>query len=113
MTSPGDLVIAIDFVAVATLFGLGLFCLFSKTNLIKIVIGIELMGKGVTLSFILGGFLNSNVGLSQGVVFTIIAIEAVVAALALALVIISKGSLGTINVEELNAKALKEGETGD
>jgi len=108
MTSPGDIAIAVDLGAVASLFGLGVFCLISKTNLIKMVIGIELMGKGVTLSFILGGFLNGDVGLSQGIVFTVIAIEAVVAALALALVIISKGAFGTLDIEKIAAAAAEE-----
>jgi len=101
MTNPGDMMMAVDFTAVAALFGLGMFCLISKTNLIKMVIGIELMGKAVALSFILGGFLNGSVGLSQGVVFTVIAIEAVVAALALALIIIAKDAFGTLDIEKV------------
>jgi len=108
MTTPGDLIIAVDLVGIASLFGLGLFCLISKANLIKMVIGVELMGKAVTLSFILGGFLNGNVGLSQGVVFTIIAIEAVVAALALALAIIGRGSFDTLDVEKISDIAAQE-----
>ncbi len=108
MTSPGDIAIAVDFFAVAAFFGLGLLCLTSKSNLVKMVIGIELMGKAASLSFVLGGFLNGNTGLSQGVVFTIIAIEAVVAALALALIIIGKGAFGTLDIETINAKASEE-----
>jgi len=108
MTSPGDIVIAVDFLAVAALFGLGLYCIMSKSNLVKMIIGIELMGKAATLSFVLGGFLNMNTGLSQGVVFTIIAIEAVVAALALALIIIGKGAFGTLDVETINAESSEE-----
>lgn len=108
MTSPGDLAMSADFIAIIALFGLGLFCLISKSNLIKMVLGIEFMGKAVTLSFILGGFLNANTALSQGVVFTIIAIEAVVAALALALVITGSNAFGTIDVEKINAIAAKE-----
>jgi len=108
MTTPGDLIVAVDFTAIASLFGLGLFCIISKTNLIKMVIGIELMGKAVTLSFILGGFLNGNVGLSQGVVFTIIAIEAVVAALALALALLGRGAFNTLDVEKINEISAKE-----
>ncbi len=108
MTSLGDIAIAVDFFAVVALFGLGLFCLISKSNLVKMVIGIELMGKAATLSFILGGFLNGNTGLSQGIVFTVIAIEAVVAALALALIIIGRSAFGTLDIEAINAKASEE-----
>ena len=108
MMDPGDIAIAIDFFAVAVLFGLGLFCLISRSNLVKIVIGIELVGKAATLSFVLGGFLNGNTGLSQGIVFTVIAVEAVVAALALALMIIGKGAFGTLDVEAINAESSEE-----
>ena len=108
MTNPGDIAVAVNLVTVASLFGLGLYCLISKSNLVKMVIGIELMGKAVTLSFILGGFINGNTGLSQGVVFTIIAIEAVVAALALALIIVGKGVFDTLDVEVMNAKSSEE-----
>lgn len=103
-----DSIVAVDLAAVAVLFAFGMFALISKTNLIKMVIGIELMGKAVTLSFILGGFINGNVGLSQSVVFTIIAIEAVVAALALALVILGKGAFKTIDVDQVNSIAARE-----
>lgn len=105
---PADSIVAVDFVAIAVLFSFGLFALISKTNLIKMIIGIELMGKAVTLSFILGGFISGSTGVSQSVVFTVIAIEAVVAALALALVIITKAAFKTIEVDKLNSMANEE-----
>ncbi len=73
------------------LFTVGLACLVARQNLIKMVMGLEFLGKGVSLLFVLGGYLAGDVGLSQAVVFTLIAIEAVVAGLALALVIRAKG----------------------
>ncbi|NLX50243.1 MAG: NADH-quinone oxidoreductase subunit K [Methanospirillum sp.] len=77
------------FVAVAAAhFALGLAALISRRHLIKIVIGLELLGNGVSLLFILGGYRAGDVALSQAVVFTIIAIEAVVAGVALALVVL-------------------------
>jgi len=106
--TPVDSIIAVDLAAVAVLFSFGMFALISKTNLIKMVIGIELMGKAVTLSFIVGGFISGSTGLSQSVVFTVIAIEAVVAALALALVIISKAAFKTIEVDKMNSIAASE-----
>lgn len=76
-------------IAVAgALFAAGLFCLISRRHLIKMVMGLEFLGKGVSVIFILGGFLDGDVAVSQAVVFTLIAIEAVVAGLALALAIV-------------------------
>ena len=71
-----------------SLFASGLFCLISRRHLIKMVMGLEFLGSGVSLIFILGGFLAGDVAVSQAVVFTLIAIEAVIAGLALALAIV-------------------------
>jgi NADH:ubiquinone oxidoreductase subunit K len=73
-----------------SLFAIGHACLIARTNLIKMVMGIEFCGKGVSLFFILGGYLAGDMAHAQAVVFTLIAIEAVVAGLALALVILLK-----------------------
>ena len=72
------------------LFAVGLACLIARRNLLKMVMGLEFLGKGVSLLFIVGGFLAGDVGLSQAIVFTLIAIEAVIAGLALALVILAR-----------------------
>lgn len=77
-------------VVACALFTIGLICLISRSNLIKMVMGLEFLGKGVSLIFILGGYLSGDVAISQAVVFTLISIEAVVAGLALALVILAK-----------------------
>jgi multisubunit Na+/H+ antiporter MnhC subunit len=63
------------------LFTIGLASLISRSNLIKMVMGIEFCGKGVSLLFILGGYISGDVAVSQSVVFTLFAIEAVVAGL--------------------------------
>ena len=108
MIGPGELAIALYVAAVGALFGLGMFCVVSRSNLVKMIIGIELMGKAATLAFILGGFLNGDVGTSQGVVFTIIAIEAVVAALALAFAVMGKSMFGTLDMSAINDAAAAE-----
>jgi NADH:ubiquinone oxidoreductase subunit K len=72
------------------LFAVGLASLIAKSHLIKMVMGIEFLGKAVSLIFILSGYLSGDVGASQAVVFTLIAIEAVVAGIALTLVILIK-----------------------
>ncbi|MDD1698540.1 MAG: NADH-quinone oxidoreductase subunit K [Methanoregula sp.] len=84
------------------LFTLGLACLTARSNLIKMVMGIEFCGKGVSLLFILGGYLIGDVAVSQTVVFTIIAIEAVVAGLALALIILMKRVWNTFESGKIN-----------
>jgi NADH-quinone oxidoreductase subunit K len=88
------------------LFATGLAGLISRSNLIKIVISLELLGKGVSLVFVTAGYISptGDVGTSQAVVFTLIIIEAVVAAVALALVILTKRAWKTLDIAAITAK---------
>jgi NADH-quinone oxidoreductase subunit K len=79
------------------LFVIGLASLIARCNLIKMVMGLEFLGKGISLLFVLGGYLAGDVGVSQAVVVTLIAIEAVVAGVALALVILLKRAYNTFD----------------
>ncbi len=85
-----------------TLFAIGFFSLIARSNLIKMVMGLEFLGKGASLLFILGGYLAGDTGISQAVVFTLIAIEAVVAGLALALVILFRRGWNTMDIAEIS-----------
>ena len=80
------------------LFSVGIFALITRANLIKMVIGLELMGSSVSLVFITGGYIAGDVGVSQAVVFTLITIEAVVAAVALALIILARHTWKTFDI---------------
>lgn len=76
-----------DLIAVAVLFFLGLATLVSMRNMIKIIIGIEIVAKGVTLALVVSGFAKGNPNLTQAIFITFIIIEVVIVAIALALVI--------------------------
>ena len=96
-------------ICAGALFATGLVGLISRTNLIKMVMGIEFLGKGVSLIFILGGYLSGDTGISQAVVFTLIVIEAVVAGLALVLVILLKRTWKTFDSATIS-NLVKEGD---
>ncbi len=81
----------------AALFAVGLGGLVGRSNLIRMVIGLEFLGKGASLILITAGYAAGDTGVSQAVVFTLIAIEAVVAAVALALVILVKRTTGSLD----------------
>jgi NADH-quinone oxidoreductase subunit K len=83
----------------AGLFAIGLAGLIARNHLIKMVMGLEFLGKAVCLLFILGGYMSGETGVSQAVVFTLIAIEAVIAGVALALVILLKRAWKTFDSE--------------
>jgi NADH-quinone oxidoreductase subunit K len=89
-------------IVAGALFATGLYCLIARCNLIKMVMGLVLLGKGVSLLFVLGGYLSGDTGASQAVVFTLIAIEAVVAGLALALIIIARRVWKTFDIAAIS-----------
>jgi NADH:ubiquinone oxidoreductase subunit K len=90
------------------LFSIGLFALITRANLIKMVIGLELMGSSVSLVFITGGYIAGDVGVSQAVVFTLITIEAVVAAVALALIVLARHTWKTFDIARIT-RAIRGG----
>ncbi len=94
--SDGTLLQVIMVIAGA-LFATGLYGLIAKSHLIKMVMGLEFCGKGVCLLLIAGGYASGQTGLSQAVAITLIAIEAVVAGVALALAVVLKKSYRTLD----------------
>ncbi len=87
--------------AVIVLIGVGIYCLLARRNIVQVLIGIEIIAKGVTLSFILAGFFQGNEHIAQAIVITIILIEAITAAVAMSLVVVANRHTGSIDVKDL------------
>ncbi|HCA46620.1 MAG TPA: hypothetical protein DEP45_04435 [Armatimonadetes bacterium] len=66
---------------------IGLYATITRTNLLQIIIGLEIMARGISLVFILGGAQSGTMSAAQSVVITLILIEAVTVAIALSLVV--------------------------
>lgn len=75
---------------------MGLYCVLTKKNLIKSVIGISIMVKGASLSF-----LAAQGTLAQVVVVLIIIIDAIIAAVILSMVVNVYKHTGTLSIESL------------
>ncbi|MCX5971100.1 MAG: NADH-quinone oxidoreductase subunit K [Coprothermobacterota bacterium] len=71
---------------VFVLFGLGLFCLLTRRSLVKLLIGLELLGKATTLAIIWAGVVRGTPATTQSIALLVISIEALVVAVYLALV---------------------------
>ena len=56
----------------------GIYCMLVSFNLIRIVIGFEILVKAATLLIILAGYVCERTALAQAVVITLIVIEIVV-----------------------------------
>jgi len=53
----------------------GIYYIVATLNLIRVLIGIEILMKAATLSIILAGYLGGNSALAQSMVITLIVIE--------------------------------------
>jgi NADH-quinone oxidoreductase subunit K len=65
---------------IVILFVIGFYCLLVTYNLIRVLIGLELLIKAVTLLLVLVGYVTQHEALVQSLVITLIVIEVVVAA---------------------------------
>jgi len=74
-------------VAVILLIVIAAYCVTMGINLIRILIGIELFAKGVTLLLIVAGLITGRMALGQALVITFIVVEVVVIAVAAGIVI--------------------------
>ena len=83
-TSP---VFAVFGIGVALLLLVGLYGVMTTRNLIRILISLEIVTKGVTLLLILCGSMARQMALAQSLVITAIVIEVVVIAIATGLVL--------------------------
>jgi len=64
-----------------------LYCILVSRNLIRMLIGLELLVKAVTLLIALAGYLGGHMALAQTMIITMIVIEVVVIAVAAGIVI--------------------------
>jgi NADH:ubiquinone oxidoreductase subunit K len=68
-------------------FIIGIYCILVTFNLIRAIIGLELLTKSVTLFLILAGYVTGQTGLAQALAITLIVIEVVVIAVAVGIVL--------------------------
>ena len=88
-------------VFVGLFFLIGLYALVSSRNIIKLLIGLEIMAKAVVLSFITAGYFRGETFFAQSLIITFIVVEVSLAAVALALVINAYRSTGSLDVQKL------------
>ncbi|NSW52478.1 MAG: NADH-quinone oxidoreductase subunit K [Anaerolineae bacterium] len=91
-------------IAVMALFGIGLYALLTIRNLIRIIVALQVLVKGVILLIILAGYLTNQIGMAQSMALTVIVADTIVAVLGMALavqIMRKKKSLDTSDIAEL------------
>jgi len=90
------------FMASIALILVGLYSLLTSRNMLRTVIGLEVITSAVTLNILAMGSTRGGVDpLAQSMAFTSIVIGAAVAALALSLVIYAYKHYGSIDLKKL------------
>lgn len=88
-------------IIVVLMFIIGAYCIMATRNLIRILIGIEILIKAVTLLLILVGYVTNNMALTQTLVITLIVIEVVMMVVAGGVVVSIFRHSGSIDTKEL------------
>jgi NADH:ubiquinone oxidoreductase subunit K len=78
---------ALNTVLVIALFLIGLFCLLTRRNAIKQVIGLKIMLQGVTLGLIHAGHSRGDVRFAEAMVVSALIVETVIIAIAVVLIV--------------------------
>ncbi len=91
------------FVCSAMLILMGLYCIAVTRNLVRVLIGMELMTKGVTLILTASGYLSGNTGFSQALIITLIVVEVVVISVAAGVVIGHYRKTGSLDTQTMNS----------
>jgi len=91
-------------IAVIILAVCGLYCILVTRNMIRVLVGVELLIKAVTLLIILAGYVTGNISLAQSIAITIIIIEVVVVVIVAGVILgifKANDSLDVINIRNL------------
>jgi multicomponent Na+:H+ antiporter subunit C len=81
---------------------LGFYCISSKRNMIKTIIGIEIITSAINLNFITLGFSKNGVDyFAQSIAIISISIAACIAAVALSLILNAYRHYGSIDLRKL------------
>ncbi len=85
----------------AVVFTAGLWCLYATHNLVRVLIGIELLTKAVTLLLVLAGAVTGRVAAAQALIITVIVVEVVVLVVAAGIVVAAHEKTGRNQTDHL------------
>jgi multisubunit Na+/H+ antiporter MnhC subunit len=77
----------------------GFYSLLTTRNLVRTLISLEILTKGVTLLILLVGYVSGQVGLAQALAITLIVVEVAVVVVAISIVVCVHKATGTVDVK--------------
>src|SRR5512141_2980830 len=88
---------------VLCLLAVGLYGLLAARNLIKVIVGLQILVKSALLALVMAGRLSGNVSLGQSLAVTVIVVDTVVAVVGLALAVQVRRHFGTLDVKSISS----------
>src|SRR5690348_12751088 len=85
------------------LVGVGLYGLLVSRNLIKLLIALQLAGKGALLALVAGGQQGGQPALGESLALSVIVADTVTVTLGIGLAVALKRRLGTLDLQRLSA----------
>ena len=89
-------------IGVLGLIGIGVYGLLITRNLIKVVIALQILGKGALLALVAAGSVSGKINLGQSLAVVVIVVDTVVTVIGLALALQVKRRMGTLDVKDLS-----------
>ncbi len=83
------------------LAAIGIYCMLATYNLIRALIGVELLLKAVTLLIITVGYITKHNALTQAMVITFIVIEVVVMTVAIGVVLGIRSHTNSLDARDI------------
>lgn len=96
--------LTIFFTTVVLLYIIGFYYLITTRNLIRILIALEVLTKGVTLTLIFVGSKTGQIATAQSMVITLIIIEVVILAVAAGIIIGIFRHTGSLDIRKIFTK---------
>ncbi len=94
--------LTIAMIGVLGLLGVGLYALLIARNLIKIVIGLQILAKGALVALVVAGDAAGQLNVGQSLAVTVIVVDTVVAVVGLALAVQVRRRFGTLDLDALS-----------
>lgn len=93
--------IGIGLVGVLGLLAIGFYTLMTVRNLIKVVVGLQILVKAAVLALVLAGSANGRMDEVQSLAVTVIVADTVVAVIGMALAVQVRRRTGSLDVRDL------------
>jgi len=87
--------------AITAIAGIGIYCIVTRRNMFRMLMGFTILTKAITLAFIIGGRLWGNSGLGQSLAITVIVIEAAVTAVGMSMIVNIYRHYGAVDTSQV------------